>query len=77
VCTTIFDRFAQFGAWQRYQVYYVVAAFWVFQLAVSKPWLEHFPLRRRRMVLAIAHVLETSADANRAARACRRKCRSA
>jgi len=42
VGTTIFDRFGQYGAWQRYQVYYVVFALWVFQLAVSKPWLEHF-----------------------------------
>src|SRR6185503_8185385 len=32
-----------------------------------------FPLRPRRMVLAIAHVLETAADADRAARACRRR----
>jgi len=42
VCTTIFDRLRFFGQWQRYQVYYVVAAIWVFQLAISKPWLEHF-----------------------------------
>jgi uncharacterized protein len=40
--TTIFDRLGYYGQWQRYQVYYVVAAIWVFQLIVSKPWLEHF-----------------------------------
>jgi uncharacterized protein len=42
VCTTIFDRMKFFGRWERYQVYYVVGAIWVFQLIVSKIWLAHF-----------------------------------
>lgn len=44
VCTTLFNGygFGLFGKLQRYQVYYVVLAIWVFQLAVSKPWLRHF-----------------------------------
>jgi uncharacterized protein len=34
--------FKLYGTMQRYQVYYVVAAIWVFQLVVSKIWLQHF-----------------------------------
>ncbi len=42
VCTTIFDRMKFFGQWQRYQIYYVLAALWIFQIVVSKIWLAHF-----------------------------------
>ena len=42
VCTTIFDRMKFFGQWQRYQVYYVVAGIWIFQIIVSKIWLSRF-----------------------------------
>jgi uncharacterized protein len=42
VCTTIFDRMKYFGQWQRYQVYFVVAALWTFQIVVSKIWLAYF-----------------------------------
>jgi uncharacterized protein len=44
VCTTLFNGygFGLYGKLQRYQVYWVVLAIWVFQLAVSEPWLRHF-----------------------------------
>jgi uncharacterized protein len=42
VCTTLFDRFGLFGKLQRYQIYWVVLAIWVFQLTASKVWLRHF-----------------------------------
>ena len=44
VCTTIFNGFGfgLFGKLQRFQVYGVVLALWVFQLLVSKIWLDHF-----------------------------------
>jgi len=31
-----------YGRWQRYQIYYVVLAIWVFQLIVSPVWLRYF-----------------------------------
>jgi uncharacterized protein len=34
--------FALYGRLQRYQLYYVVAAIWMFQLVVSPIWLRHF-----------------------------------
>jgi len=34
--------FALYGKLQRYQLYYVVAAIWIFQLIVSPIWLRHF-----------------------------------
>lgn len=34
--------FAAYGKLQRYQIYYVVAAIWVFQMIVSPIWLRHF-----------------------------------
>ena len=44
VCTTIFYGygFGLFGRLQRFQLYYVVASLWIFQLIVSKIWLAHF-----------------------------------
>jgi uncharacterized protein len=34
--------FSMFGALQRYQLYYVVAGIWLFQLIVSPIWMKHF-----------------------------------
>src|SRR5262249_44812866 len=34
--------FALYGKLERYQIYYVVAAIWVFQMIVSPIWLRHF-----------------------------------
>jgi uncharacterized protein len=34
--------FALYGRLQRYQLYYFVAAIWMFQLVVSPIWLRHF-----------------------------------
>ena len=34
--------FAMYGKLQRYQLYYVVAAIWIFQLIASPIWLRHF-----------------------------------
>jgi uncharacterized protein len=34
--------FALYGKLERYQIYYVVAAIWVFQLIVSPIWMRHF-----------------------------------
>jgi uncharacterized protein len=44
ICTIIFTGigFGMYGRLQRYQLYYVVAAIWVFQLIVSPIWLRHF-----------------------------------
>jgi hypothetical protein len=44
ICTTLFNGygFGLFGQLQRYQIYWVVLAIWIFQLAVSQPWLRHF-----------------------------------
>ena len=44
VCSTIFTGigFGFFGKLQRYQLYYVVAALWVFQLIASTIWMRYF-----------------------------------
>ena len=44
VCTTIFYGFGfgLFNKLERHQLYYVVAAIWVFQLIASPIWLRHF-----------------------------------
>ena len=44
ICAIIFTGvgFAMFGKLQRYELYYVVAAIWIFQLIVSPIWLKHF-----------------------------------
>jgi uncharacterized protein len=44
VCSTIFCGYglALFGRLERYQLYYIVAGLWIFQLIVSPIWLKHF-----------------------------------
>jgi uncharacterized protein len=44
ICTAVFYSYglAQFGKWERYQLYYLVAAIWIFQLIASPIWLRHF-----------------------------------
>ncbi len=44
ICTTLFNGygFGLFAKLQRYQIYGVVLAIWVLQLAVCKIWLRHF-----------------------------------
>jgi uncharacterized protein len=42
IATTVFGIFRQFGQWERYQLYYLVLAIWVFQLIMSPIWLTHF-----------------------------------
>lgn len=44
VCSTIFCGygFGMFGRLERYQLYYVVAGLWVFQMIASPIWLRHF-----------------------------------
>ena len=44
VCAFLFTGygFAMYGRLQRYQVYYVVAAIWIFQMIASPIWLRHF-----------------------------------
>jgi len=44
VCSTLFTGFGfgLYGKLERYQLYYVVLAIWVFQLAVSPIWLRRF-----------------------------------
>lgn len=44
VCSTIFCGygFAMYGRMERYQLYYVVAGLWIFQLIFSPIWLRHF-----------------------------------
>lgn len=44
ICTIIFTGFGfkLYGSLQRYQLYYVVAGIWVFQLIVSPIWLRHY-----------------------------------
>ena len=44
VCAFIFTGYglALYGRLQRYQVYYVVAAIWIFQMIASPIWLRHF-----------------------------------
>jgi len=44
ICSTIFTGFGfgLYGKLERYQLYYIVAAIWVFQLVASPMWLKHF-----------------------------------
>jgi uncharacterized protein len=44
VCPTLFCGygFALYGRLQRYELYYIVAALWIFQMIVSPIWLRHF-----------------------------------
>jgi len=44
ICNFIFMGYglAQFGEWQRYQLYYVVFGIWAFQLILSPIWLKYF-----------------------------------
>lgn len=42
ITTTVFVGLAQFGRWERYQLYFLVAAIWLFQLVVSPLWLRCF-----------------------------------
>ncbi len=44
ICTTLFYGygFGLFGKLQRFQIYGVVLAIWIFQLTASKIWLRHF-----------------------------------
>ena len=42
VGTFIFIGLKQYGQWERYQLYYLVAGIWIFQLIVSPVWLNYF-----------------------------------
>lgn len=44
ICSFLFTGYglALYGKLQRYEIYYVVAAIWLFQLVVSPIWLRHF-----------------------------------
>lgn len=42
ITTMVFVVFAQFGLWERHQLYYLVFAIWIFQLVISPLWLQHF-----------------------------------
>lgn len=44
ITTAVFVGFAQFGRWERIELYALVLVIWVFQLAVSPAWLRrvHF-----------------------------------
>jgi uncharacterized protein len=42
IATLIFVVWKQYGQWQRYQLLYLVAGIWVFQLFFSPLWLKHF-----------------------------------
>lgn len=44
VCTTLFYGYglAWYARFERYQLYYIVAAIWLFQLTVSPIWLRYF-----------------------------------
>lgn len=42
ICTLVFNVFKLHGAFQRYQVYFVLAAIWALQLAWSPIWLSRF-----------------------------------
>jgi uncharacterized protein len=42
IATTTFGIFRQFGQWERYQLYYLVLAVWIFQLVLSPIWLRYF-----------------------------------
>ncbi|MCZ7635288.1 MAG: DUF418 domain-containing protein [Verrucomicrobia bacterium] len=40
ITTTLFVGFAQFGLWQRYELYALVLAIWAFQTLLSPLWLQ-------------------------------------
>ncbi len=42
IATTIFGIFRQYARWQRYELYYLVLAIWIFQLIASPLWLRFF-----------------------------------
>ena len=42
ITSIIFYGFDVFGELQRYEVYYVVGAIWVFQIIFSNIWLRYF-----------------------------------
>ena len=42
ITSVIFYGFAMYGKLQRYEVYYVVASIWVFQIITSHLWLRYF-----------------------------------
>ncbi|MCF8390467.1 MAG: DUF418 domain-containing protein [Bacteroidales bacterium] len=42
IASIIFTGFAQYGKWQRFELYYLVAAIWIFQLILSPIWLRYF-----------------------------------
>ncbi|MCV9387000.1 DUF418 domain-containing protein [Reichenbachiella ulvae] len=42
ITTTIFIFFKQFGAFERYELYYIVFGIWIFQLIMSPIWLKYF-----------------------------------
>ena len=59
---------ALFGKLQRYQLYYVVFGIWIVQLMVSPSLPSSSSLRTLGVVLAVAYLLEASADAPRGGR---------
>jgi uncharacterized protein len=38
----VFIGFAQYGKWQRYELYYLVLGIWIFQIVFSLVWLRYF-----------------------------------
>lgn len=42
ITTTLFVGFAQFGLWQRYELYALVLAIWAFQMLLSPLWLQRY-----------------------------------
>ncbi len=42
ITTGVFVGLAQFGKWERHQLYYLVGAIWALQLSVSPLWLRRF-----------------------------------
>jgi uncharacterized protein len=38
----VFIGFAQYGRWERHELYYLVAGIWIFQLIASPIWLQYF-----------------------------------
>lgn len=42
IAAVVFVGFRQYGLWQRYELYYLVAVIWLFQLVVSPFWLKYF-----------------------------------
>lgn len=42
ITTFVFVGLAQFGKWERYQLYFLVIGIWIFQLVVSPLWLRRF-----------------------------------